>query len=134
MMIHQDWAWLIAVKRMIGELAIVKSREELVHYGREAASITRSSKWQQSLEWANCHLRDCSPRVRGDFAAVIAGNLARVSGEPQAVVHCLLWAIRHGRPGIRAVIYASVSVVRAVINKAWNRTRKTVRPAAKELQ
>jgi glycosyltransferase involved in cell wall biosynthesis len=112
--LHQDWAWLLSLKRQVDRLVIVKLHEPLVKYGiSEGPSMSRSSKWNDSLAWASTHLGSLSPRVRGDFAAAISANFARRSGQPLAVVRCLLWAVRNGCPGLASLVYVLTSIPRA---------------------
>ena len=109
--LHQDWAWLLGLKQRVDRLVIVKLNEPLVEYGvSEGFSISRSSKWDESLAWASTYLGSLSPRVRGDFAAAVSANFARKNGQPLAVVRCLLWSVRNGRPGLASLVFALLSI------------------------
>jgi len=114
--LHQDWAWLLSLKQQVDRLVIVNLPEPLVEYGvSEGFSISRSSKWDESLAWASTYLGSQSPRIRGDFAAAVSANFARKNGQPLAVARCLLWSVRNGRPGLASLVFALLSIPFAAV-------------------
>jgi len=65
---HQDWDWLIRLGRVPGTIfAQVPDPVVRIHLGSES-SISASTDWRASLDWANRVLRG-NPAVYADFVA-----------------------------------------------------------------
>jgi glycosyltransferase involved in cell wall biosynthesis len=123
---HDEPSWLIRAQRTVPDLRVVQLADMLSVYNIAGPSVSRdrTDRTDTYIQWGLQHLGDESPRVLGDYlctspvsAAVSALSLA---GVRQAVSS----AVRRGRPGPFAMVYAVLNALRIVLRTASSAFRR----------
>jgi len=107
---HQDWTWLLNGEAS-GPMPILLAPDYLVSYYRGSAnSITSSTRWRTSSQWATDRIGD--PRIRGDFLLTVPFNMASQEGSARPQIAILVNSVRSARPGLPALSRASFVLLR----------------------
>lgn len=111
LVLHQDWDWLIRVTRD-GEVRVHTVAEALLEYTRqpEGSSASRSGRWRASLAWLQHNRRELSPREYGDGLLTVTVPLAIASADRTAALWVAGHALRHGHPGLPALLFALLTI------------------------
>ena len=89
---HQDWDLIARLDASGAEFVFVD--KPLVHVQQgSAGSISRSSDWRASLDWADRHGANLSPRAKADFVAthVLRAAAAKRDGAGIAAAFRRMW-------------------------------------------
>jgi glycosyltransferase involved in cell wall biosynthesis len=112
--VHDEPSWLMAVQRAVPDLRMIQVPDVLSTYNVGHGSMSRdpAGNIDDYIEWGLRYLSNESSRLLGDYlctspvsAAVAARSLIGVRRSVQS-------AIRHGRPGLWALGYATLSAAR----------------------
>jgi glycosyltransferase involved in cell wall biosynthesis len=117
---HDEPSWLIRVQRTIADVRVVQLPDVLSIYNVMAASVSRdgSDRTDEYIEWGLRYLARESPRVLGDYlctSPVSAAVFARSLGGAR---RSMCSALRYGRPGPFALMYAVLSAARIAVRSA----------------
>ncbi|MDV3128664.1 glycosyltransferase family 2 protein [Mycobacterium sp. 21AC1] len=118
--IHDDPMWLMKVQRALPDVSILQIPECLVEVNVTACSTSRPGvdRSQDYIDWGVRELADESRRVRGDYMLYSPISSALEVGSICGVFRSVVAALRWGRPGIWAWIYASVAALRIGLRHA----------------
>lgn len=109
--VHQDWGWVIDAQRSGARVLCLY--EPLSHRVMGSPNaITGTIRWRESLRWGTRMLTSSSRRARGDFAMTIPADRAMRSRDLRGWAVCGWEALRHGSPGLPALIYFLSLLVR----------------------
>lgn len=127
--IHDDPMWLMKVQRALPDVSILQVPECLVEVNVTACSTSRPGvdRSQDYIDWGVRELADESKRVRGDYLLYSPVSSALEVGSLRAVFRSVVAALRWGRPGVWAWIYASVAALRIGLRHARRGIGKSVR-------
>lgn len=117
---HEEASWLLQIRRAVPDVRLVHHPEVLSTYNVRGPSLSRAStdRTDEYLAWGLRYLAGESPRVRGDYLSTSPVSAA-VSARSLAGVRRSVWsAIRHGRPGPFAVVYAALGTARILVRSA----------------
>lgn len=123
---HDEPSWLIRVQRAIPDLRVIHLREPLTIYNVHGRSVSRDTADRTDcyIRWGLHYLRPESPRVLGDYLCTSPVSAAVSAGSLGGVRHAMWSAVRHGRPGIFALIYAVLNAGRVVCRIAVRTARR----------
>ncbi len=122
---HQDWDFLMRVIE-IGSATIHQLDEVLavISVG-SPGSLSASSDWRTSLEWAQRHKSTWSPQVYRDFVAGQPLRYAFGDRSMNGVMSCLGASFDGGRPSGSALALALVGLIpRGTVNRFLHRSKK----------
>ncbi|AWT56767.1 glycosyltransferase family 2 protein [Mycolicibacterium smegmatis] len=111
---HDEPSWLIRAQRAIPELRVIQLPETLSIYNVHGRSVSRDTvdRTDTYIRWGLHYLRSEPARVLGDYLCTSPVSAA-VSAESVGGVRRAMWSsVRHGRPGIFALIYAVLNAGR----------------------
>jgi glycosyltransferase involved in cell wall biosynthesis len=114
---HEEASWLLRVRRAVPDLRLVHHPGVLSTYNVDGSSLSRAptDRTDEYLAWGLRNLGEESPRVRGDYLSTSPVSAA-VSARSLAGVRRSAWsAIRYGRPGPFAVVYAILGAARILV-------------------
>lgn len=114
---HQDWDWLVRLRR--AGAGVVQHPDALVKvWTGTTGSITSGAGWRSSQKWVVSQ-HDWSPRTKSDFLAAITLRYALQARSGRGVLESLRAIARTGRlPSIQASGSALVGLVpRQVVNR-----------------
>ena len=121
--VHQDWDWLLRAAQVEG-FEVVEVNECLSTYAYATSnSISRDTKWLESLTWISDESLTLSPRARGDFILSLPLALAARTSSPRSVRSVWDAAFREGRPGLPAISVDSVRVGLGAVNRLRGKLR-----------
>lgn len=109
-------SWLIRVQRALPDLRIVHAPMVLSLYHVDGPSVSRQSsdRARSYVRWGLQHLGDEPKRVLGDYLCTYPVSAAVSAGSIRGVLASVAAAVRHGRPGGFALLYATLNAVRIV--------------------
>jgi glycosyltransferase involved in cell wall biosynthesis len=100
--LHEDWNWLLRIDSR-PDVDILMCPDVLLEVAAgDAASLSRSSKWEQSFAWLQQHAEYLTPREQGDFLLVFTALIAVWSGERRSSLRIAWYALTRARPGLHA--------------------------------
>ena len=117
---HEEASWLLRVRRAVPDVCLVHHPDVLstYHVGNSSLSHSSLDRADEYIAWGLEYLGEESPRVRGDYLCTSPVSAA-VSARSLAGVRRSMWsAVRHGRPGPFAVVYAALSAARILVRTA----------------
>lgn len=123
---HDEPSWLIRVQRSIPDVRVVQLPEPLSIYSVHGQSISRdpSDRTDSYIRWGLHYLGTESPRVLGDYLCTSSVSSA-VSARSLRGLRRSVWsAVRHGRPGLYALVYATLNAVRIVVRNVRSVVRR----------
>ncbi|MFE3189504.1 glycosyltransferase family 2 protein [Nocardia sp. NPDC059240] len=114
--VHDEPTWLLAVQRAIPEVRLIQLPVVLTTYYVGAESVSRSSadRVDDHIAWGLEYLRDEPARIRGDYLCTSPVSAAVAAGSLAGVGRALRAALRHGRPGPFALVYAVLNGFRII--------------------
>lgn len=114
--VHDEASWLIALQRRFGDLTVIQVPDVLSIYAVTQASVSRdrADRTDAYIDWGRQHLGTESPRVLGDYLCTSPVSAAVSAGSLAGVRRALLSALRDGRPGPYALVYAALAAARIV--------------------
>lgn len=117
--LHDDPAWLIAVREALPEVPIVQLAEPLVHYDLSHGSLSRTGLDQSAgyIAWGREHLASSNRRTRGDYYLTSPVASAIAGGSLHGVLRSIATGIRYGTPGLWALVYAFAAIARVLLGK-----------------
>jgi glycosyltransferase involved in cell wall biosynthesis len=123
---HDEPSWLIDVQRSVPEVRIVQLPDVLSTYNvaHQSVSRDRSDRSDAYIEWGLQYLRPEPARVLGDYLCTSPVSAAVSAQSLAGVRRSLRSALRHGRPGPRALAYAVLSAARIVGRSAVSTVRR----------
>lgn len=124
--VHDDPLWLMKVRNALPEVEIIALPDALVRYGMTDDSLSRANtdRSREYTQWGLDHLDEASSRIRGDYLLTSPIAAAVQAGSIPSTVRAVGVGIRHGRPGVRALLYAFLSIVRATVRTVRRATRR----------
>jgi len=123
---HDEPSWLIRVQRTIPDLQVIQLPETLSIYNVAGVSVSRdpSDRTDTYIQWGLQYLGPESPRLLGDYLCTSPVSAA-VSARSLAGVRRAVWAaLRHGRPGPFALVYAALNTGRILWLNAVSALRR----------
>ncbi|CAN5602786.1 glycosyltransferase family 2 protein [soil metagenome] len=127
--IHDDPMWLMKVQRELSDLRILQIPDCLVEVNVTSGSLSRpgADRSQDYIDWGVSELAGESKRVLGDYLMCSPVSSALEVGSFRGVFRSVAAAVRWGRPGLWAWIFASAAVVRIGVGKAKRHLADTER-------
>ncbi|MFW0795322.1 glycosyltransferase family 2 protein [Gordonia sp. CPCC 205515] len=118
--VHDEAGWLLAVARSVPDVVWCQVPDVLSTYDVQGVSLSRSrqDRTAEYVGWGLGHLTGESPRVRGDYLCTSPVSAAVSAQSPAGVLRALTAGVRHGRPGIAALLYAVMNLGRAAARRA----------------
>ncbi len=104
--LHQDWDWLIkAARRPDVEIAMAPEALTVMYVDEQSGSVSQSTDWKASLEWAQEARSVMSRRAYSFFIATECVSRARKNGAGVKVVCELLRTyFQDGHPSARSLV------------------------------
>ena len=114
--VHDEPSWLLEVQRAVPDVHLLQVPEALSVYNVTAESVSRSSaeRTDEYIAWGRTYLSAESARVRGDYQCASPVSAAVAASSVSGVARAVAAALRHGRPGPFALVYAASSMIRIV--------------------
>lgn len=124
--VHDEPSWLIQVQRNLPGLRLIQLPEVLsvYHVGYVSASRSQTDRTGEYISWGLQYLDAESPRVLGDYLCTSPVSAAVAAGSVRGARRSLRSAVKHGRPGRFAVMYAVLSVARILVRRSLSVIRR----------
>jgi hypothetical protein len=108
---HQDWDWVVRTSRA-SEVRVKQLAEPLVVYTVGSAnSMSASTDWRASFEWATRQEALWSPATLADFLTAQTLRYALQARDWSGVRQIISTVLESGRPSYRAMLSAMVGIV-----------------------
>jgi hypothetical protein len=123
---HDEPSWLIAVQRAEPDLRLIQVPDVLSTYnvGHESVSRDPAGNVDGYIHWGLRYLGNESPRVLGDYLCTSPVSAAVCARSLTGVRRAMQSAMRHGRPGLWAWGYASLSAGRIASRRVESALRR----------
>jgi glycosyltransferase involved in cell wall biosynthesis len=117
---HDEPSWLIRVQRTIPNVRVVQLPDVLSTYNVADSSFSRdtSDRTDECIEWGLQYLATESPRVLGDYLCTSPVSAAVFARSLGGVRRSMRSALRYGRPGPFALLYAILNAARILVGSA----------------
>lgn len=127
--IHDDPMWLMKVQRALPDVSIVQLPDCLVEVNVTACSTSRPGvdRSQDYIDWGVRELAGESKRVRGDYLLYSPVSSALEVGSLPGIFRSVIAALRWGRPGMWAWIYAAAAALRIGLRQVRRPIRQSTR-------
>jgi hypothetical protein len=137
--IHQDWDWLVRTSQVAGATCYMVRGSRLAYRVQPPGrSTSRRANWRHSVAWADANHSSLSPREYGDFLLTVSVGIAIGNGARPQGFRIAAHAVRHGRPGLPAIVLAASLLLsprggptkaRAVLRRVTSPMRRLTRAA-----
>jgi glycosyltransferase involved in cell wall biosynthesis len=117
---HDEPSWLIRVQRTVPDVRVVQLPDALSTYNVMDSSFSRdtSDRTDEYIDWGLEYLARESPRVLGDYLCTSPVSAAVSARSLGGVRRSMRSALRYGRPGPFALLYAVLNAARIVVRAA----------------